>query len=311
MVNLRWARTRGHWAKVSAAFEAASDETIRVTLKADEAELARRSEAQMRRVVEGSAQGIIVRNVHEVLYMNDNFAKLVGYANARECISAERGANNMIHPDDIPLVTEHLKARLAGHEVVSNYEFRLVRRDGSIVWVETRAAIADWDGQPASVSWISDVSQRKAMEEELLKSKDAAEYANRTKTEFLANMSHELRTPLNAIIGFSEVIKDGMFGPAGQRYRDYSRDIHNSGRHLLELINDVLDLAKLEAGKLELHEADFAIPSLVEDCLTLVRSRARDRKVILGREYRARFAPLARRPPRSEADAWSICSPMR
>jgi signal transduction histidine kinase len=100
-----------------------------------------------------------------------------------------------------------------------------------------------------------------------------ADYANRTKTEFLANMSHELRTPLNAILGFSEIIAGGMFGPIADKYARYAHDIHRSGEHLLALVNDVLDLAKLEAGKLELRESDIDVRALVEDCLSLLRGR--------------------------------------
>jgi signal transduction histidine kinase len=94
-------------------------------------------------------------------------------------------------------------------------------------------------------------------------------------------MSHELRTPLNAILGFSEVIEREMFGPVAPKYQGYASDIHRSGRHLLALVNDVLDLSKLEAGKLELHESEFAVSDLVEECLTLLRAKAEEGHVRL------------------------------
>jgi len=105
--------------------------------------------------------------------------------------------------------------------------------------------------------------------------KDGAVAASRAKSEFLANVSHELRTPLNAIIGFSEVIKSEMFGPVGDRYRAYSTDIFNSGTHLLGLINEILDLSKLEAGQLELHDELVDIAATVEACLNLIKEPAR------------------------------------
>jgi PAS domain S-box-containing protein len=275
-IKLRWARAYGHWSAVHATLEAGSSETLQIALRPDEAASIYRSETQMRRVVEGSAQGIIVRTTRDVLYMNDSFGRMVGYANARECMAASANPNAMLHPEDAPTIARHLKARLSGEEAISNYEFRLVRRDGTILWVETHAAVVEWDGQAASLSWITDISRRKAMEQELLKSKEAAEYANRSKTDFLANMSHELRTPLNAIIGFSEVIEAGMFGAIAARYVEYAHDIHESGQHLLEIINDILDLSKLEAGKFDLHEAEVSVAAVVDQCLVLVRGRAEE-----------------------------------
>ena len=290
-IVLRWARSQGRWSRINATIRCDNDETFCIVLRPEEVEQARRAEMQLRRVVEGSAQGVIVRTNSDVLFVNDAFAHLMGFASTRELSAhndaetlAGRNANNSgaIHPDDRPLVAEHIRRRLTGEETISHYEFRLQRPDGAIVWVDTAAALVHWDGQPASLSWISDISHRKRMEAELIKSKEAAEFANRTKTEFLANMSHELRTPLNAIIGFAEVIKDEMFGPVGQnKYADYARDIHSSGRHLLELINDILDLSKLEAGKLELHESDIVVRTIAEECLMLVRDRAEKIGIVL------------------------------
>ena len=272
--ELRWARSNGRWHSLLTRFEPQGDGSIRVCLRYDDIAQLRRAEEQMRRVVEGSAQGIVVRTRDEVLYMNDSFAKLLGYATYQECMDSQATVNSLIHPEDVPVVLKHLEARIRGEEVISHYEFRLLHRDGKPIWVETHAANVDWDGKTASLSWISDVSRRKAMEEETLRSKEAAEFANRTKTQFLANMSHELRTPLNAILGFSEVIERQMFGPVSAKYLGYAADINRSGHHLLALVNDVLDLSKLEAGKLELHESEFALSDLVEECLALLRAKA-------------------------------------
>jgi signal transduction histidine kinase/signal transduction protein with GAF and PtsI domain len=100
------------------------------------------------------------------------------------------------------------------------------------------------------------------------------EVANKHKSEFLANMSHELRTPLNAIIGFSEVLADRMFGEVNEKQADYLKDIHESGRHLLSLINDILDLSKIEAGRMDLEVSTFDLPSALSNAMTLVRERA-------------------------------------
>ena len=110
---------------------------------------------------------------------------------------------------------------------------------------------------------------------ELKQARDAAEQANKSKSEFLATMSHELRTPLNAIIGFSDIIKSQQFGPVGtEQYSEYAADINNSGQHLLQLINDILDLSKVESGLEELHENDIDVPTTLRSILVLVRQIA-------------------------------------
>src|SRR5262249_28788671 len=108
------------------------------------------------------------------------------------------------------------------------------------------------------------------------------EVANKHKSEFLAHMSHELRTPLNAIIGFSEVLIEKMFGEVNAKQDEYLRDIHTSGQHLLSLINDILDLAKVEAGRMELEVSEFHLPTALQNALSLVRERAQAHGIALG-----------------------------
>nr|WP_281500555.1 PAS domain-containing sensor histidine kinase [Kordiimonas marina] len=120
-----------------------------------------------------------------------------------------------------------------------------------------------------------DVTDDLLQAQELQRSRDTAELANRAKSEFLANMSHELRTPLNAILGFAEILRDEMVGPIGNpRYSEYARDIHESGTHLLSIINDILDLSKVEAGRLEAYLTWIDPLEALEMCVTLVQQRA-------------------------------------
>lgn len=151
------------------------------------------------------------------------------------------------------------------------------RRDGR--WLELRE-----EQTPEGSTFLvnTDISERKAAEEGLLVAMKEAEIANQTKSEFLANISHELRTPLNAIIGFSEIIKDEKFGAVGNtKYRDYVEDINESGQHLLALINDILDLSKIESGTDELNEEDIDIREATDSILKLVTGLARSGNVEL------------------------------
>src|SRR6185436_7432773 len=127
-----------------------------------------------------------------------------------------------------------------------------------------------------------DIAERKAHERALIQARDFAEDASRAKSRFLANMSHELRTPLNAILGFSEVMTHELFGPVGNsRYREYAHLIHESGGHLLELINSILDMSKIEAGRFKLTPERFDFAETVRQSLRLVKFQAERNAVTL------------------------------
>jgi signal transduction histidine kinase len=129
---------------------------------------------------------------------------------------------------------------------------------------------------------ILDITQEKAHEAALTQAKMSAEAADRAKTNFLATMSHELRTPLNAIIGFSDMMQSGMLSPVGSlKYLEYARDVHRSGHLLLGLINEILDLSKIEAGRYELFTEDIAVAAVVEECMSVISVTARQRDLKL------------------------------
>jgi PAS domain S-box-containing protein len=147
----------------------------------------------------------------------------------------------------------------------------------SRVLLTTKALLRDHEGQPSLVVTASlDITDRKEAELALVAAKEEAELASRSKTEFLANMSHELRTPLNAIIGFSQVMADEVLGPLGSaRYAGYARDIATSAEHLLGIISDILDVSKLEAGRVDIEDDEIEIGAMARDVMHLVAARAR------------------------------------
>lgn len=156
-------------------------------------------------------------------------------------------------------------------------------RSGRAIPVEMGSATmaSHVDGRPRTVTVFRDVSEQRARERELRQAKEEAEVANASKSQFLANMSHELRTPLNAIIGFSSMIKDEIKGPLDSVYKSYAKDINDSAMHLLSIINDILDLSKLEAGKMDFLEEQVALEEILQSVLRITRQRADERFITI------------------------------
>jgi two-component system cell cycle sensor histidine kinase PleC len=137
---------------------------------------------------------------------------------------------------------------------------------------------------------IAEIEEEKSISDE---ARRRAEAANVAKSRFLATMSHELRTPLNAILGFSEVMKCELLGPMqNANYKDYAGNIHDSGRHLLQLINEILDLSRIEAGHYELHEEPVRLCDIVEDCLRLLHLRAESKGLHVALEFARGLEPI-------------------
>ena len=185
-------------------------------------------------------------------------------------------------------------------ETPKSFDTRHRRKDGTIVDVEISAHKFVLEGRTLLYNSARDITQRKVYEAKLRESEEQyrnaafeAARANSTKSEFLAHMSHELRTPLNAIIGFSEIVAGEMFGPiAVRRYVEYAGDIHSSGVHLLSIINDILDLAKIEAGRRELTEGMIDLQDAAAAALRLVRGRAENGEIRLVNDITRGSVPL-------------------
>ena len=158
---------------------------------------------------------------------------------------------------------------------VRNFEARQCDRDGNVRDVLVSGETVPLDGKPRLLITGYDITERKNAEKMLLAAKEEAESASRAKSEFLANMSHELRTPLNAILGFSEVIRSQVLGTVGvEKYVEYADDIHRSGEHLLEIISDILDVARIDAGQIKLDEDNVPVDELIESSRVLIQERA-------------------------------------
>lgn len=216
------------------------------------------------------------------LTANRSLARIYGYASPAELLSAITDIGQQLYVDQ---KRRHEFTRLMHQNgAVSGFESQVYRRDSTVIWIsescrEVRSssgALLYYEGS------VEDITGRKRAERELIAAKEQAEAASRAKLYFLAHMSHELRTPLNAVLGFAEVLRDEMLGPLGDtRYREYANDIHGSGQHLLDIINDLLDLAKIGAGTQGLDEEEVDVGSLLADCVQETAASAGQRGIDL------------------------------
>ncbi|NQV48678.1 MAG: PAS domain S-box protein [Rhodospirillaceae bacterium] len=231
--------------------------------------------------VEQSPNAVFITDTEGVIeYINPKFSELTGYT-AEDAI----GQNpRILKSDQTPQETyvDLWNTIQAGEEWRGEIKDR--HKDGNHFWVnETIAPVKNIDGQITHyVATHEDISVRKKAELALQSALITAEYANRAKSNLMANMSHELRTPLNAIIGFSGSMKEETFGPLGSdKYREYLNDIHQSGQHLLELINDILDASAIEADALTLYEENFNVADVIDESARMIIQAAERNKVIL------------------------------
>jgi PAS domain S-box-containing protein len=261
------------------------------------------SETKYRALSENSNDGIAIIEEGRHSYTNPRYQRLLGYTNGdleRIPLAEVLGGSGRGTP------MGHIHSLLEGNDSHSQFEAALHARDGDQIPVEINSASILYNGKNALILSVRDLTERKKAEEALRKAHDtlevrvtertaalhsaneqlkqeieerkraeaAAEAANRAKSDFLANMSHEIRTPLNHIIGFTELIVDKQLGELNADQEEYLGDVLQSGRHLMDLINDILDLSKVEAGRLQLERSEVNLTDLLEGSLVMIKEKS-------------------------------------
>jgi PAS domain S-box-containing protein len=269
-----------------------SDNTARKLVEEAQAEVERlRSDQEFytRSLIEANIDALMMTTPLGIISdVNQQMIALSGCS--REALVGVPCRNFFTEPGRADIAIE----RVLTEDRVSDFELTVRARNGAETMVSYNAAVfRDREGVVQGVfAAARDVTERKRLDRILSEKNIEVEHANRMKSEFLATMSHELRTPLNAIIGFSEALKDGLIGTLSDVQLGYIEDIFNSGQHLLSLINDILDLSKVEAGMMALELEPIELNSLLSNSLIIVRERAVAQRISLELETDEEFGTL-------------------
>jgi PAS domain S-box-containing protein len=257
---------------------AARLKAVELDLKAREARI-----RELSSILDTATDGTVVLDVRgRIVALNRSAEALFGY-DQNEVVGEP--FTLLVAPESHPMALDYLEGLKSngvasilndGREIIGR-----VRQGGRIALFMTMGAVAR-EPELKFCAVLRDMTAWKNAERELIEARRAAEQASAQKSDFLAKISHEIRTPLNAIIGFAEVMLEERFGPVGnERYKDYLRDIHASGGHVISLVNDLLDLAKIEAGRLELTFASVDVNAVVASCVSLLQPQAQRGRIVL------------------------------
>ncbi len=271
----------GRARRIEAAVRARTEELVAEVQERQQVEAAmRESDLRFRTILNNVPIGVLYSDLNgQIKQTNARFCELTGYSEA-EVLAMH--SSDYTHPDDLAQDAELAAQLIAGEVPMARQHTRYVTRDGSILWVQTTASLLrDEQGEPRRVLCVvEDITEHLRLQE-AERARDLAEAANQAKSEFLSRMSHELRTPLNAMLGFAQLLELDTRQPLTPSQQPWVAQIQQAGWHLLEMINDVLDLSRIESGNLRLQTEPLDLPELLTASVAMVAADAKARGITI------------------------------
>lgn len=238
------------------------------------------SEERYRLLVETSPEAICVFSMEEtIVFYNEACARLLGYQDGR---LMNQSIYAFVPREQVEIISRGVQRVFAEPRHIAGLEFMCRREDGTLLNLETSAAYIKFNGKPSIQVIFRDNTERKQLHDSLMQAKARSDEASQAKSDFLAAMNHELRTPLNGVLGFAQLLKMGVAKlPDSDRLVQDADKIITAGNHLLTLINDILDLSSIEAGKMRVRHIPVGLGSLLEDCVQVMQPLARERSIVI------------------------------
>ncbi|UYN97661.1 MAG: PAS domain S-box protein [Enhydrobacter sp.] len=273
-LNANWRSFKRNVAIAAERAALAAQQTLEVERRARAEAAVKTSEERLRAIIEALPIPVAIFRLYDAqtVYANRWVADLVGLT--LEEFFALKSSDLLT-----PQVVADMGRRLRSSNAAIEDTVQLRRKDGQEMWVRLSSALMTYGGAKCVLTAAEDITLRREYEERLRTAKQAAEDANKAKSQFLANMSHELRTPLNAILGYTELMADGIYGDLPAKAADVLERVQSNGRHLLDLINDVLDLSKIEAGQFTLANEPYDMGSVVQSVIAATEGLAKSKGI--------------------------------
>ncbi len=267
------------WLNRSLSLRAVEAETLAQRLRKEETAL-KESKQRYQRAIAGTNDGIWELNLkNNYIFYSPRVAEILGYG-PDELLPDREAFRTLYHPDDKEKVLTNIQDHLQ-YDKPCDFEFRIRKKNGEYIWLQAKGnSVRNQDGQHTYMAGsITDISERKLNQDKLREAKEEAEFANLTKSEFLASMSHELRTPLNAVLGFAQMLQYNPREELSAKQNEYVENILTGGNHLLNLINEILDLSQIEADQATIFLEEVDAGEVIKNCVVQISPLAAERKL--------------------------------